>query len=98
MEILGASGILKRGFVPVHTNVLTNVQPPFRTLFSHPITGLRTLWHDPVWSKVIATIIVGVFGVFGVYILRTPSTSDRADSAKYCAAPFLRSNMQERDN
>jgi len=75
----------KRGFVPDHTNVQTKI-PPFQTLFSHPIVGLRTLWHDPVWSKVIATIIVGVLGVFGVYILRTPSTIDHADSANI--APY----------
>jgi hypothetical protein len=54
----------------------------------HPIAGLRTLWHDPVWSKVIATIIVGVFGVFGVYFLRTHSTTDLADSANIAPQHF----------
>jgi hypothetical protein len=47
----------------------------------YSIAGLRTLWHDPVWSKVIATIIVGVFGGVGVYFLRTHSTTHLADSA-----------------
>ena len=78
----------KRGFTPVHTKVQTNVLPSFQTLFSHPITGLRTLWHDPVWSKVIATIIVGIFSIFGVYLLRTPSTIDRVDNANVAPRHF----------
>lgn len=78
----------RRKFVLVETKVQTTVLPSVRTLFSHPLVGLRTLWHDPVWSKVIATIIVGVFGAVGVYIFRTHSTTDRADSANIAPHHF----------
>ena len=30
---------------------------------------LRTIWSDPVWSKVIATLILGVLGIVVIYLL-----------------------------
>ena len=59
--------------------------PHIRKLFAHPISGLKALWSDPVWSKVIASIIVGVLGVTltsGIYFLRSPSSTDRLEKAQ----------------
>jgi hypothetical protein len=44
-----------------------------RNLFAHPIVGLRVLWHDRVWSKVIAGIIVTGIVAGVAYVLRPPS-------------------------
>ena len=66
---------LPRSIDAFFQRIKARVLPPFQTLFSHPIAGLRTLRHGSVWSKVIATIIVGVLGTVGVYFLRNHSTT-----------------------
>jgi hypothetical protein len=43
---------------------------------------LKALWHDSVWSKVIAGVILGALGVVGAYVLRRPSAADRLDGAR----------------
>ena len=66
----------KRGFVPGDTTV----RSPFQTFFAHPIVGLRAFWHDTVWSKVIAGLIVAAIVAGVAYVLRPPSPADRLDS------------------
>jgi len=70
--------LVKRGFVPVETTVRT----PVRTLFAQPIAGLKVPWHDTVWSKVIAGIILGTFGTVGTYVLRPHPVAGRLDGTQ----------------
>ena len=43
------------------------------------IGELLSLWHDTVWSKVIAGIIVGTIVAGVAYVLRGPSLADHLD-------------------
>jgi len=43
--------------------------------FLHTYKWLCNKWHDPVWSKVIATGIVSLFATVGAYVFREPLSS-----------------------
>jgi hypothetical protein len=82
--IFGANGnswrernLLKRGFV---FNKTIN-RTPVRKFFAHPIVGLKTVWHDPVWSKVISGIILAIGTAVTAYFL-FPHSANHLDTTK----------------
>ena len=64
------------------SQVIPKTAPPARDLFAHPIVGLRVLWRNKVWSKVIAGIIVAGIGASVAYFLRSPSPTDPLNIAE----------------
>jgi hypothetical protein len=85
IAILGVRvAIGKRGIFAGKSSsqVIPKTAPFARNLFAHPVVGLRVLWHNRVWSKVIAGIIVAGIVAGVAYVLRPPSPTDPLDSAK----------------
>lgn len=64
------------------SQVIPKTAPP-RNLFAHPIVGLRVLWHNRVWSKVISGIIVAGICVSEVYFLHPQPPDEHFNIAEW---------------